>query len=246
MRCFCILTAALCSASALADTVTLVVSKDATIIQENDRIANGKGLGVFAGNIGAGVGFSRRAFFQFDLATIPAGSTITRVDFTLTLTKANSSSPAQTTQTLYRVLTGWSEGPSHSGNSGGQGSPAQPGDVTWAHTNFDSQFWTNLGGDHAESASAARPVGRALTSYTWTSNPALVADVQDWLDNPSANFGWELIGDESTFTTTRRYASREHGSASSRPRLLIEYTVPAPAGAMLVPAILVLASRRRR
>ena len=37
----------------------------------------------------------------------------------------------------------------------------------------------------------------AIGQYTWSS-AQMVADVQGWLDNPASNFGWLMLGDEST------------------------------------------------
>ena len=52
----------------------------------------------------------------------------------------------------------------------------------------------------------------------------MIADVQAWLDSPGSNFGWIMIGDESTDTTARQFPSREFGNASFRPMLTIEFT----------------------
>ena len=53
----------------------------------------------------------------------------------------------------------------------------------------------------------------------------MVADVQGWLDDASTNFGWIIIGNESTNKTTKRFDSRENPSEGNRPTLAIEYTV---------------------
>lgn len=54
----------------------------------------------------------------------------------------------------------------------------------------------------------------------------MTSQVQGWLDNPGSNFGWVLIGDETTPAMTRRFDSRESGSP---PQLLVDYT---PTGAV--------------
>ena len=51
----------------------------------------------------------------------------------------------------------------------------------------------------------------------------MVADVQSWLDNPATNFGWLVLGDESTSATAKRFDTRE---STSSPVLTIEYTEP--------------------
>lgn len=229
-----------------AETITLNPIADATLIQENGALANGRGLGLFAGNIGAGVGFARRGLVEFDTGAIPPGSIITGVSLTLTMTRANSNSGAVSIG-IHRVASEWTEGPSHAGSVNGQGAPAQPGDTTWTHRTFGGALWTSPGGDFANLASATRTLGTGLGAYTWASTPRMVADVQGWLASPGSNFGWMLVGDESTFTTTRRFASREVGNVSQRPRLVVEYTVPGPwsAGLAAVGGLLGIARRRK-
>jgi hypothetical protein len=56
----------------------------------------------------------------------------------------------------------------------------------------------------------------------------MAADVQGWFATPANNFGWILVGDESTSSTARVFNSRE-GSASVQPKLVISYNPVAPA-----------------
>jgi hypothetical protein len=53
----------------------------------------------------------------------------------------------------------------------------------------------------------------------------MVADVQSWLNNPAANFGWLVLGDESEIGTAKRFDTRE---SASPPVLTIQFR-PAPA-----------------
>jgi hypothetical protein len=233
-------------ASAWADVLTVNPRADATIIQENDQLANGSGYGLFCGNIAAGVGFARRALVKFDVSAIPPGSTINSVTVTFTLTRVNASSPTVTIS-LYRLLTDWHEGPSAAGSSQGAGVGAVAGDTTWRYTFYNLTQWGTLGGDFAPTPSASRSVGQTLTAYTWGTTPGLVADVQAWVDNPGLNFGWILVGDESRHTTTRRFASREVATTSQRPRLVIDYTpVPSPGAGVLILGTGLAGLRRRR
>src|SRR3990172_8140426 len=57
----------------------------------------------------------------------------------------------------------------------------------------------------------------------------MVADVQDWLDNPAANFGWIVMGNEGTVETAKRFDSKENTTAGNRPSLTITYTPPTTA-----------------
>jgi hypothetical protein len=175
----------------------------------------------------------RRALLRFDVAAaLPARALIEDVSLTLFLAPGN---PEQRTLRLYRVLADWGEGASASG--GGSGAPAEPGDATWLHTFFDSEFWVHGGGQFAGVASAAQEVlGSGF--YAW-SGRHLAQDVRLWLAAPERNFGWILIGDETAPQTAKGFASREHPDPALRPALRVTYRMPpapAPAGALVRPA----------
>jgi hypothetical protein len=121
---------------------------------------------------------------------------------------------------LHRVLSPWSEGTSAA--SGGGGAPAVAGDATWLHTLFDTQFWRAPGGDFEPDPSGFTAVGSPGV-YVWGSTPALEADVQSWLDEPSSNHGWLLTGNEKIRTTAKRFASRENPVEDMRPQLIVVY-----------------------
>jgi hypothetical protein len=62
-------------------------------------------------------------------------------------------------------------------------------------------------------------------AYAMQSTPALVADVQAWVDEPAANYGWVLLStDEATPATAKRIASRE--DPANAPELRVDYTPP--------------------
>ena len=54
----------------------------------------------------------------------------------------------------------------------------------------------------------------------------MITDVQEWLDILSNNFGWILVGDDSTHATAKRFGTWENATAANRPSLFIHYTVP--------------------
>ncbi len=62
---------------------------------------------------------------------------------------------------------------------------------------------------------------------TFGSTPALVADVQWWVNHPAANFGWMLnTASEDVGKTARGFASRESGFG---PTLTLDFVaVPEP------------------
>ncbi|MBX2990782.1 MAG: T9SS type A sorting domain-containing protein [Bacteroidetes bacterium] len=218
------LAAGVASREAHAQTqVTLDASKDNTLYEDpSGSLSNGAGPGFFTGKTIAGA--IRRGLLAFDVAGgIPANATITNVTLTLTVTQAQAI--AQVIG-LHRASADWGEGTSIGGGTGGgAGGPATTGDATWLHRFFNTTLWTTPGGDFAATPSATSSVG-GLGTYTWASTPALVADVQQWLDTPSSNFGWVIVGGEGASATAKRFDSREHPTPSSRPKLAITYTGP--------------------
>jgi hypothetical protein len=53
----------------------------------------------------------------------------------------------------------------------------------------------------------------------------MVADVQSWVDNPSSNFGWLLLGNEASAPTAKSFDSRESGNG---PVLVVTFNAPIP------------------
>lgn len=126
---------------------------------------------------------------------------------------------------VHRLLADWGEGTSNASGNEGTGTSSASGDATWVHRFFNSDSWNNPGGDFSSVFSASTSVGGS-GSYTWGSTSQLVADVQGWVDQPSINFGWVLIGNEAGSQTAKRFDSRENGTSANRPVLTITYTPP--------------------
>jgi hypothetical protein len=209
----------LASLPALAATVTIEAARDNTLYENSQgAVSNGAGDYLFVGRSQSGV--NKRAVIDFgDLADIPEGATITAVRVHLSLSRENS--PA-TTIRLHRLQADWGEGDSNASSNEGQGAASAANDATWIHSFFDTTTWASPGGDFVATASAEFGAD-AIGNYVVESTPELVADVQDWLDNPGDNHGWILVGQESS-QSTKRFNSRENGAADSRPRLEVEYT----------------------
>ncbi len=210
--------------TAVAETVTVVPTKDNTIYQGVLFETNscGAGSGFVAGNTTNGL--SRRALIQFETATncaVPPGSTVTDAAVTMTTDRSRAGSPF--TMTLHRLLADWGEGPTNCDANPGQGAPAIPGEATWLHRFFSSTPWATPGGDYTVGASGTGLVGTSNGPYTFT-GVGLAGDLQGWLSTPDTNFGWELIGDETANQTTSRFLSRE---TNTPPTLAITYAPPA-------------------
>jgi hypothetical protein len=213
--------------AARAETVVLVATKDNTIYSESGGTSNGAGSHCFAGK--QATGWARRALVRFDVAGgVPAGATITSAKLTLRLSK---SAGGDDNVTLHRMLQSWGEAGSNASGEEGAGAPAQPGDATWTYREHATLAWSSAGGEFTAAPSATKLVSWSYGDYVWGSTPALVADVQAWLDQPSQNHGWLVRGNEASAYTAKRFDTREHPTASYRPRLTIEYTLGGPCGA---------------
>ncbi|MHC4217896.1 MAG: DNRLRE domain-containing protein [Planctomycetota bacterium] len=204
------------ASGANTSTVVVTAARDNTLFSTGTT-SNGAGEFVFSGRTGGGI--MQRAVLAFDVAGhVPAGAEIIGASLTLTLVQTSSGPQAHS---LHRVLADWGEGTSSSG--GGTGAPATPGDATWLHTFYPDQLWAVPGGDFSGAASSTQTVGSAGLAYTWPSTPAMVADVQSWLDSPAVNSGWLLKGNEAEVQTAKKFASRESTQIELRPVLTIEF-----------------------
>jgi spore coat protein A len=211
---------------AAADVVTIGASHDNTIFSEDGGLSNGAGAHFFAGNTKDG--FLRRGLLRFDIAgSLPAGSAITDVSLTLYMSRTRTQDQ---TVFLHAVDADWGEGSSDAGGEEGTGAPATPGDATWTDRFYPGTTWATAGGDFDATASASATVGSQNGDYIWSS-AGMIADVQAWLDTPASNFGWIVIGNETSTRVVKRFDSRENGDASRRPELTITFTPPAPTGA---------------
>ena len=205
-----------------AESVTIEASRDNTLYETgdapDDQLSNGSGDSLFAGL--TNTASARRALVWFDVASaLPDGATIVGAELTLTVTRTTSG--AQPVR-IHRVLSDWGEAPSDAPRNEGRGTNPEPGDATWMYAFFGTEQWDSPGGDFAPDASGeASASGEGAVA--WTSD-GLAADVQAWLDDPGSNFGWIVLGNESGAGTTKRFGSRENGSAGARPTLTVHYT----------------------
>jgi len=214
------------AAPALADQVTLEPLQDNTLCEDFPGArSNGMGSYFFAGRTGERPGLSlRRGLLAFDVAgAITGPATIDSAQLTLEMSKTVT---GPVFVALHRVLGAWGEGRSNAPGAEGACANAQEGDATWLFTFWPTLMWNTTGGDFSADASATLSVD-GLGSYTWDSTPQMVADVQGWLDDPANNFGWLVLGDESTEQTTKRFNSVQNANEETRPRLTIQFS-PTP------------------
>jgi len=216
-----------------AIAVNIPAAQDNTLYENaTGAVSNGAGDYFFTGRTRDG--FKRRAVIRFDIASnIPAGATVTSVTLHLYMSRSKATTLYNTS--LYPLTASWGEGTSNADAEEGQGIASTTNDATWIHRFYPATLWTTAGGDYAPQASATTPVGDN-GFYSWSS-VIMLADVQGWLDTPAQNFGWLIIGDESTARSSKRFDSRTSATTSQRPQLTVEFT-PAggSAGACCLPA----------
>jgi hypothetical protein len=212
----------LAPAVATAETILIDAGRDTTLIEEPDgALANGAGPVFFVGRTNQRETSVRRGLIYFDVvAALPKNARVESVRMTLYMSPSNSA-PGQIG--LHRLLAGWGEGASFA--SGGGGDFSARGDATWIHTFYDDRFWVKPGGHFVARTSVSRDVS-ASAFYTWESSQKMVSDVRLWLAAPRRNFGWILLGDESTPQNVKSFASREEPDSSLRPVLEVIYYLP--------------------
>ena len=200
-------------------SVSMTSVKDTTLYEDaTGALSNGAGQHMFAGTKGAG--HAVRGVVAFDVAgKVPAGMTLTAVKLRLNMSAASLNS-AQTIG-LHRVLADWGEGNTIASGGGGGGGPAATGGATWLHTFFADKLWSRPGADFEATSSATIEVA-GINAYEWGSTDQMVADVQAWLDNPSSNHGWVLMGNDNA-TSVKRFDTRENASEANRPTLILTF-----------------------
>lgn len=226
---------ALCATSAAAQEMQSVLTpvQDTTIFDGepgSSGLSDGSGGSLWLSVIASGL--NRRALLKFDLSALPPGSKVRQVTLSLYESRARDEHPVR----VHRLLESWGEGASNAGSSG-NGAPAQAADATWIHRFHPGTPWSMPGGLFEAQASASELVGAPNQRYAWTGQvppqggptPRLVQDVQGWVDAPSTNHGWILIGAEDGLQNAKRFNSREN--AVEQPRLVVLYQPGAAAAA---------------
>ena len=218
-----------------AAVVTVNPSADVELSEQQASFPNPSAVTIVAGTQGSSAGGPRnRGLLQFDLSgQVPAGSSINSVVLSLNVTRAPAAGVNSNFE-LYRALTPWSEAAATWNAPSATASWGAPGGLS--------------GTDWVPLTSGSVPVS-GVGTYTFTSNSRLVSDVEAWLANPEANFGWFLMSaGETSLFTARHFASSE---SLTPPVLTIEFTpVPEPATCMLLAtaglAVLLAKTRRKK
>lgn len=226
---------------ASADIATLGERQHGTLYENpGGELANGLGQYFFAGNTNQSR--ARRGLLAFDLA--PLQNLDVQINsVTLRLYCSQENSGLQDIS-VHRVTSDWGVGSSDAPGNEGGGTAATPGSATWNYAFFEDVTWNNAGGDFISTASAITTVNETGW-YEWSGN-GLVDDLQAWLSGSAGAFGWEILGNETTNGTTKRFDSGLGPDGDRYPELVVDYTVvPAPASFIGLIA-LGRGSRRRR
>jgi autotransporter-associated beta strand protein len=225
--------------SAWATQVEIGAEQDATLLGGNDALTNNSlaDPGIFVGTDGEGN--PKRGLIEFNIAAaVPTGATITGVQLQLTVGQVAGSgggSPGGTnapeTISLFDETQAWGQPTNFAGattfGGHGHGAMPDPGDATWNYAFYNTTPWTVAGGDWTSSLPdvADASVTGTLASFTWSS-AAMVTDVQNWLNSPSANFGWILKNaDETDPTDFRAFWSAQGAAANNNPAIAPQLTV---------------------
>ncbi|MEY2409128.1 MAG: hypothetical protein QOF48_1798 [Verrucomicrobiota bacterium] len=218
--------------TARADVVTLNPAHDATLIEIAPNRNNGAEQWFMAGTTQNGT--RNRGLLQFDFTgIIPANAIITSVDLSLEVTRVPGCGLVSSQFSLHQMLTSWGEGAKFAvDNQGGQGDDATAGEVTWNRRFVGGAAWGAPGG--LEDVDFAAVSSGLLNIYGTGDSPyhfvdaQMALDVQNWVNNPAANFGWMLMTDaENTPFTARRFGSHEDANVS--PILTVYFeVVPEP------------------
>lgn len=209
-------------------SIGLPLVKDNTLYESTGGdISNGAGQYMFAGKTASGQ--IRRALIMSDLTKyIPKCAMVISTSVSMYLSRTIS---GPETIELKKVLQNWGEGTSQGSGEEGQGAPATTGDATWLNTFYNTSNWSTTGGTFAPVTSGSLSVD-AAGEYVWDGTTQMVADVQGWVSDPSTNFGWALIGNESTIATVKRFNSRTNASVGLRPVISVSYYVPLTTAAL--------------
>jgi hypothetical protein len=217
--------------NACAEVVVLRPVADTTLIE----VAPSNNLGGMAFvNSGTTQNFTRnRGLVRFDLTgSVPAGSWVSNVTLTVEVVGQSVDGFTPADFGVYRMLRAWGEG-NKTGDSAhpGLGASATVNEATWTSPfAVTTNTWTQPGGaagtDFVATASSQNTIyGVNDSPYDFSSSPALIADVQAWVNQPALNFGWMLICQaEANAFTARRFGSRE--DSVHPPLLKIEFVPP--------------------
>lgn len=203
-------------------------SEDATIFGNQPKIAAGREKFV-VGRTRNGI---RRALLKFDMTELnsvgfPSDTNVVCAEIRLYAVPRSDEEretvPVPKTG-LHKVVSDWST-TGKTVISNANGGFAKEGDSTWEFSSYPSSPWQQLGGDFDPDLLCRETLADDL--HWFGSTPKMNQVVQAWLDGSSPNYGFMLVGDE---TSSKISYSIYHGFENAPefvPRLIVTYTSPA-------------------
>ncbi len=181
---------------------------DATLRESTPTTNDGSGVSVAADfDDPAGTRKRTNGLIKFDIGSIPVGSKVTSVSFTVNVTNRTSGSG----YALYALSRAWTES-----------------QTTWQAAAGGSAW--SLAGARGSSDRSSTAIGTLVPTATGkatvTLNAAGIAVVQNWVNTPSKNFGFIIDTDDNADGVA--FDSSNATTASNRPKLSVAYTTPPP------------------
>lgn len=201
-----------------AATITLAPSGDTEMRQFTSEANFGNSITMVSGRLGTMAnGEVRRSVIRYDFSEIPPGAHITAVSMTIQVVRVPMT-PVNSFFELRRLLTDWAEN-----------------DATWS-SRLPDIAWEVPGADGDLDRFPFPSSSVFLTgagTYTFSSTPTFVADVQMWVDDPASNFGYLLLSqDEPTMFTARMFGTRDDPDTS--PQMTVTYVLAPPAPPVII------------
>ncbi len=146
-----------------------------------------------------------RGVYFFNISEIPSTAIVQSA--TLTITRVGGDRGSTQTVNIQQLNNSWVEN-----------------QVSWANRSTGPTVaWTTAGADFSGSIAASTTVTTTNQAYNWS----IGSLTQTWVTTPANNFG-VIQKTAETLNKRHKFASREDGTSSRRPKLTVTYVIPEP------------------
>jgi len=170
---------------------TFIATKDAMILDGRPDEAAANDILVL-GKTRDGI---RRIAYQFDFAGLPTDAQVLCAEFDMMVIGDATTLGTNQVIKIHRLEEEWTADTTSSAD-GNNGSPAQPGDVTWTYRKYPSETWMNPGGTFDPTVLSEKLIDDAEDEIILESTTAMTSTMQGILDGNLPNYGFILIGQE--------------------------------------------------